>query len=297
MSSIFEGLKRNFKLKTEGKNTLEDLALNWKRALQITFAGAILGLAYSYTVEPEYLAQAKIIPVSDDLSAKKGISSSITDLAALAGVSIGSGGTTQEYIGYLQSDSLLEDYLNNKKLIPEIISETDKKSLLSFVGAQSTQNQATVGRALKKLHDGLLNISVDKKSGLISLTYKSKNPQHAAEFLNSLIKRANENIRSRDINETTKSIEYLNDEVKRPNQSNDFQVSLYHLIEDQYKKRAVAAGRDEYAYRVVDAARVPEYWERVWPKRRVIVLTASLVALAIFSALLILIKRFAVHEQ
>ncbi len=59
----------------------------------------------------------------------------------------------------------------------------------------------------------------------------------------------------------------------------ELQRSIYSLIESEIKKVMIANGSDEFAFRVVDPARVPE--QRVSPKR------ALITAVGLFAGLMI----------
>jgi uncharacterized protein involved in exopolysaccharide biosynthesis len=94
----------------------------------------------------------------------------------------------------------------------------------------------------------------------------------AAKWANEYVALANELIRSRVQDESTRNIKYLNQQIE---QSNDVELrrAMYSLIESETKRLMLANGRAEYAFSLVDPAVAPEI--RASPRRTLIVLAAT----------------------
>lgn len=264
----------------------------WRLIGLSSLLGAVVGLAVAFSTRPVYRADARIIPVSEDVATSRVLSSGIVDLAALAGISIGGGGSSEANIAYLQSDALLIGYINEHEALNQVFD--DEWDPVSKRWRDSAPGKLpTMGKALRRLHKSMYFVSVDKKTGVITVSIRHHQPEFAAQWANGLIADANRNLRDRDMNESARAIQFLQREAENGVQPVELKQALYRLIEEQMKKRAVAAARDEYAFRVIDKARVPELWEKVAPVRRVIAGLSAIVGGLLGFGAALLSHRFA----
>ena len=82
---------------------------------------------------------------------------------------------------------------------------------------------------------------------------------------------ANNELRNQAIELGQKSIEFLNDELAKTNVV-EIQQSIFNLIEAQIQNIMLANVRDEYAFRVIDPAGMPDLDDHWSPNRPLIVL-------------------------
>jgi len=126
---------------------------------------------------------------------------------------------------------------------------------------------------LYKAFSKRLNISSDKLTGIIRISFTSLSPEAAQQWLNMLLEDINNHMRQRDIREARRSIKYLQRQLEKTSVKNMEQV-FYQLIEQQTKTMMLAEARAEYTFKVIDPAVVPE--EKSGPKRSLIVIGAML---------------------
>ncbi|MBY0418546.1 MAG: LPS O-antigen length regulator, partial [Pararheinheimera sp.] len=69
----------------------------------------------------------------------------------------------------------------------------------------------------------------------------------------------------------------------------DIRVQLFSLVEEQMQKLMIANVRDEYVFKTVDQAIVPE--EKAKPKRALMVILAAMFGF-ILSVILVLVRYF-----
>ncbi len=112
-------------------------------------------------------------------------------------------------------------------------------------------------------------MNVDKKTNLVTVAIEWEDPELAAKWANKLVKRINQERRQEAIQEAEKSIKYLEDQLQKTGVV-EIQQSIYKLIEAQTKTKMIASTREEYAFRIIDSAVVPE--EKIKPKRTLIVI-------------------------
>jgi uncharacterized protein involved in exopolysaccharide biosynthesis len=135
---------------------------------------------------------------------------------------------------------------------------------------------------------GRVSISQDKESGLISLTVEYYSPELAKQWAEKLVKAINENLKKRDRDEATKSIQYLQDKIQETNVS-DMQSVFYQLIEEQTKTLMLAEVSDEYVFKTLSAARAAE--EKSKPKRALIVVLGFMLG-GMLSIICVLMRYF-----
>jgi uncharacterized protein involved in exopolysaccharide biosynthesis len=96
-----------------------------------------------------------------------------------------------------------------------------------------------------------------------------KDPEVAAKWANDYVALCNELMRARALEETSRNIKYLNEQIASTNIV-EMQRVMYELVENETQTLMLANAREEYAFSVIDPAVAPE--ERVSPQRRVMVM-------------------------
>lgn len=248
-----------------------------------TFLASITAVTAALLMTPIYRAEVLVAPADEKsgggLSALAG---QFGGLASLAGINIGGGGgETEAAIATINSRAFTDNFIQDNKLMPilfeNIWSEQNKQWLV-----ESEENVPTAWDAYK-IFDGIRSISQDKKSGMITLAVEWKDPELAAKWANQLIDRINAYQKAQAITEAKESIAYLKQELEQTSVV-EMRQSIYRLIEAQTKQIMLANVRDDYAFKVIDPAVVPQ--EKVKPKRALISILGFMVGLmlGIFTA-------------
>ena len=92
---------------------------------------------------------------------------------------------------------------------------------------------------------------------LITFSINWTDPKQSADWANAMITRVNDHIRQQAIEEAEKSIYFLEEQLQSTSLLNAQSV-LHSLVEDQTKNIMLANVRDEYAFKIIDPAVVPE---------------------------------------
>jgi len=115
----------------------------------------------------------------------------------------------------------------------------------------------------------------DKIKGTTTITMDWRDPAVAARWANDFVGLANELLRGRAIDESTRNLEFLNQQLAQTNVV-EIQQAIYRLIEGETKSLMLAHGRVEYAFTIVDPAVPPEV--RVSPRRALMVISGLVIA-------------------
>lgn len=255
----------------------------------ITGASTTLALLAAFLMTPIYRAETLLAPVQHE--GKSGLSAlagQFGGLAELAGVNLGSGSNTvEETIATLRSRALADVFIKEQKIMPILFPDKwdakKKKWKKKGWGLSDEEDRPTAWAAFEIFDKGIRSVRVDRKTGLVTLAIEWKDPALTEKWANNLVKRVNAQRREEAIRDAEKSIAYLEKEITKTS-SVEVQQSIYRLIEAQTKTIMVANTREEYAFKVIDPAVVPE--EKAKPKRRLIVILGFITGLMIgvFSA-------------
>lgn len=255
----------------------------------LTAICGVLGIALALVLPPSYEATVVMAPVLDDADGSKlgggagALLSQFGGLAALGGIGLGGGGKKSEALATLQSAALTQAFIEENRLLPVLFSsrwDAEKKTWKS----SDNEDMPTLWDGELKFRKSIRSVIDDKKTGLISMTIRWRDPQLCADWAAEIVSRTNAYLRSKAIAQSNKNLAYLNDQLGKTSVI-ELQKAIYGLIEAEIKKIMLANANEEFAFRVIDPARVPQ--EKSGPKRSLIVLGAALMG-AIIGVLLAL---------
>lgn len=255
-----------------------------------TLIFATTGFAYALYKPDIYRASVLLAPVKEESAGLGGVSGQLGGLASLAGISLGGGVTNQTVIAkeILQSRAFLTDFIRRHKLAETLMAvegwnavtkewtyDTDvydpvEQNWLEDVdGSLQKPTDWDLVETLKEEH---FEISESKDTGLITLAVRHYSPKAAQQWAQWLVHDINEHMRKQDVAEAEARISYLKDKLNETNVTGMQQV-FYQLIENETRTVMLANAREEYIFRTVDPAVVPE--ETHEPRRKIIVLIAT----------------------
>jgi uncharacterized protein involved in exopolysaccharide biosynthesis len=254
----------------------ELLAVVWRRRLLFVAIVAVVtltGVAWALLMTPIYRGTVVVMPAPEDSAAGAlvGLSGQFGGLAALAGVNMG-GGTKDEALATLRSREFTERFLQEENLLPKLF---DKKWDESRGAWREGVKPPTLGDGFKLFSEQVRTVSEDRRTGIVTLNVDWKDRELAALWANQQIERLNRQMRERAIDESTKVIGYLDQQLATANQV-ELQEAIGRLKESQIKRIMLASVRDEYALRVIDKARPSDPDKRVKPYRSLMVLAAGM---------------------
>jgi hypothetical protein len=109
-------------------------------------------------------------------------------------------------------------------------------------------------------------ITEDRRTGLVTLGVTWRDPQLASKWATDMIALVNARMRETAESEADRTLRYLDGEVART-QSVEMQAVLYRLVATQLRKKLLAEVRDDYAFKVIDPATVPDIRRPDFPNR------------------------------
>ncbi len=243
----------------------------------ITLLATAAAVTMALIMTPTYRAEVLLAPVSDDeQGAMSAISNQFGGLASFAGINLDSGASsTDQALATLTSRRFINDFIAEKKLMPVLFADKWDATSKTWK-VKSSADEPTMGIAYEAFKN-ILSVSPDKKSGLVTLAVEWQDPGQAAAWANELVLRINDHEKQLAIKETEQSLAYLKEQLPKTSVM-EVQQAIYRLIEAQTKKIMLANVRDQFAFKVIDPAVVPE--KRAKPNRKLIVGVGIMLGLA-----------------
>ena len=217
-------------------------------------------------------------------------------LASLAGISLPGAVINKSDLGLevLKSRKFVSAFVERHKISPQLMavdywdSETrelvinadiyDKKTKTWLTKDGAPSNEKVFGK-----YKSILWIEKDIESDFVRIGFKHKSPDIAAEWTRLVIKDLNDAIRRQNIDEAESSIAYLKQQIEASTLT-DLRKLFYNLIQVQTETMMLANVREEYVFKTIDPATVPEFKSE--PKRALICILGTFLGgfIAIFYA-------------
>ena len=278
----------------------------------LTSIAAILSVVYALSLPNIYRSEALLAPSSMDGGGIGGLAKQYGGLASLAGISLPGGGEmdkTALALAVIKSRRFISDFIQRHDiLVPLMAADGWDQSTgeLSIDADIYDTGSATWVRAVRPpqpvqpsgqeahgVFDALLSITEDKKSGFVSLSIAHYSPMVAQQWVTWLVEDINNTLRAQDVAEAENSIAYLKTQVDATSLT-DLQSRFFEMIQSQTETIMLAKVREEYAFKTVDPAVIPEQKDK--PKRALICILGTLLG-GMLSVLWVLIRHYALNRD
>ena len=250
--------------------------------LKTTLVCAFLATAAAFYMTPKYEAQVIASFTEQEQGGAGMLAGQFGGLADMAGISLGGSSGKDSNLAYLKSRGFIESYIGENNLLPKIFykswdeeTKSWKKSSWKF---WKDDSDPSLWDGYEFFSEKVLSVSMDKKTSIITLTVLWKDREQAVEWANGLMKKANETLRQRTIEETQRSLDYLQQELEKTSVV-DVQNTIYRVMETQIKTMMMANTQEQFAFKVIDPASVVDEDAFVKPKRPL------MIALGLFGGL------------
>ncbi|ARM83531.1 Wzz/FepE/Etk N-terminal domain-containing protein [Marinobacter salarius] len=266
---------------------------------------AVAGVFYALSKPNVYQASVLLAPAQNEGNSG-GISGQLGGLASLAGINLGGGGSNKTVIAkeVLKSRAFLTDFIHRHNLsVPLMATEAWNMKSQSWVidpeiysvetgewrrDDEGESLKPTDWDMVKRFKNGHLSLSEDKETGMLTVKLKSLSPPVAKEWADLLIKDINEHMRRQDVQDAEARIAYLEEKLNETNIAGMQQV-FYQLIESETRTVMLANAQNEYVFKTVDPAVVPQ--EKSEPKRALIAVLATMLG-GMLGVVIVFVRAF-----
>jgi uncharacterized protein involved in exopolysaccharide biosynthesis len=262
----------------------------------------IVAVFYALSLPNLYKSEVTLAPVSEEGGLN--LSGQLGGLAALAGVSLGDKGgdktglaleilKSRDFIGrFVEKNDLFIpimaakgwEMIDNQLIVDADLYDEAEQKWVRKVKPPFEVKPSTL-ETVDEFRKSLV-VMQDKTTGMIKLSIEFYSPYLAKEWIVKIVDSINNEMRQRELTEAERSIEYLNNEIEKTNVA-DLRSMLFSLVEEQTKTVVLANVRDEYVFKTIDPAVVPE--KKSAPQRAMLV-TLSFISACLLSFIFILFR-------
>jgi uncharacterized protein involved in exopolysaccharide biosynthesis len=228
----------------------------------ITLIVTAAATAAAFLLPQQYKAQVVLSPVTQraDATTRFGslgaLASEMGGLAALAGLGSPGEVSKNEELAVLQSEALTEKYIADNHLLPILYSEKWDAGREAWT-VTDPKKVPTLWRANKFFDKNVRKITPSGKTGLVTMTITWTDPVLAAKWANDLVHLTNDYLRNRALTQSERNIAYLTAEAAKT-QVIEARQAIFSVLRNEIDRAMLARGSDEYAFKVLDPAVVPE---------------------------------------
>ena len=255
----------------------------------------LLSVVVTIFMPPVYRSEVLLSPVATDNmpSTWSSLNARLGGLTSLAGINLDGANSKDEAIAILRSRSFAEDFISSENLLPVLFSgRWDEVN--NRWNVDGPDDIPTISDAYRKFDRRIRTVVESRKTGLVTLGIEWTDREVAARWANSYVERLNQFLRTKDIAEAERSIEFLNLELKK-NSVLELHQGIYRLIEHQIETVMLANVREEYAFKILDPAVTADENANVRPRRGLIIFGAFVMSLIL--VLFVVTIRIAVDES
>jgi uncharacterized protein involved in exopolysaccharide biosynthesis len=246
----------------------------------ITVLFVVLSLIYASTAQTLYRAQ--ILMVTADEESSSGGLSSLAQMDSLAGFNLPSPKkSSNTYVAILKSRTFLEGFAKLEGVKQEIFSNKWNLENSSWEGEVPSDF-----KTFHILKEDVISISENVKTNVFTFSVVWHDPLVASNWANILISRLNSELREKAIVDAEKRSAFLKEELSKTNVVG-IQNVVSAMIQSQLQKKMMANVKEQYAFKVIDPANIPQI--KFSPNRTLIVILGSISG--VFVGLLFAILR------
>jgi LPS O-antigen subunit length determinant protein (WzzB/FepE family) len=276
------------------------------KIIAITAVFAIASVIYALSVPNQYKATALLAPAQSSGGGLSGALGQLGGLASLAGVSLGGGESGEAQIAQeiMKSWSYIEGFIADNNIAAEVYAAEGWNKGSNTLEINSDAYDVGMNKwlledesgtikppsswQLFQAFSGMLSVSEDKKSGLVSVSIEYFSPQIAKQWVDMYVESINRFMQQRQIDKVTRNINYLQEQIEKTAIA-EMQEVFYTIIEEQTKNKMLAEASPDYVFVAVGPSMVPE--QKSQPKRALICILGTLLG-GMLSVLLVLIMHY-----
>jgi uncharacterized protein involved in exopolysaccharide biosynthesis len=279
-----------------------------KYVMYTTLAFLLASTIYIF-LSPNLYSSSSLLAIIDDSEAGgsgfQDIASRYGGLASLAGVAIATDSASKSdlVMETIKSRDFFEHLSNIPELYPSLVAalsydaKTKKLTFDSKIYDSLKMAWVADKPSILEAHRDFLNnmiISKDKRTGFIYIAFQHISPEFAFKMATAIISEVNDVIRQQHLEESERSVSYLNQALKNTIEIGT-KSSITTLLEAQLKVQMIANVRQEYVVRAIDKPYLPEW--KAGPARVKFVFLSSLLGFIISALFALYLHYFSGNKK
>jgi uncharacterized protein involved in exopolysaccharide biosynthesis len=242
----------------------------WQGRLLIVCTAAffgLVGLVYGILATPIYRSEVLLVP--NRTERRTNVPAQIGGLASLVGLQVGDRVDENQSIATLRSRAFAEAFIKDENLLPVLFADEWDEASGKWEDPDP-EEWPDLRDGVKLFTEDVRFVAEDIR-GLVTLRIEWPDAELAAKWAEELVRRVNEQIRTRDLEDSQLRLDYLNAELENTSLV-ELRQAISRLVESEIQKVTLAKAQAEYAFKIIDPPRVPNRHER--PRRVLIVILA-----------------------
>lgn len=282
--------------------------------IAITFVFAVASVVFAISQPNIYKSEALLSPADAEQGGGglAALAGQFGGLASMAGINLGGGGgvdKTQMAIEVMKSRQFASEFIQKHQILADLMAAEKwdmQTNTLSYDNESYDSANKQWVREVKppfkpepsmqeayKVFSKIVAVNAAKDTGMVTVSVEHLSPAIAQQWVNWLIQDINTVMKERDVAEAIKSTEFLESKIQQTNVA-DIRSILYKLVEEQAKTIMFAEVRDEYVFKTIDPALIPE--EKAKPKRALICVLGTMLG-GMLGVMFVLIRYFVKKED
>ncbi|MDD5723439.1 MAG: hypothetical protein PHY29_06825, partial [Syntrophales bacterium] len=225
----------------------------------LSLAAGVATLLYMFTKPNIYQATAVITPEKDERRQNPA-------LGALAsfGINVGGPSSVEDLESLFKSNDLAVRVFRKYNLWPIILADkfdpvtgkvkpawTDR-----LFGNEKGPKPPGDWDAIRAAR-GRLNISVNKKTGTVSVSFESPSAEGSANIVKYFLDEGKSRLQEEALDRATKNKKFIEEQIGKTVDALN-RDRLYSLLGQEVEREMMARNREQFGFRVIDAPRVPD---------------------------------------
>ncbi|MDB4850439.1 Wzz/FepE/Etk N-terminal domain-containing protein [Gammaproteobacteria bacterium] len=265
------------------------------KILLATLLISVCSIIYALSLPNLYTTSSLLYAVQKSGQSESSSRGSIGNILSLAGGAAAGGGEraqlayaiikSREFFYHLTTiDDTLSKLVTANNYDPVTrVFDYDK----NLFDAEGNEWKLSLTEAYDEFYRKSLKVSLNQKTGFITLSFDHISPEFSFEFIQLVINELNSLARGKDIKEATDAIEFLKEDLENYSQIG-IQAAVGQLIESQLKTKMLANVRMNYLLEPIDRPILPDM--KAKPYRAKIVAIYTLAGFVISLMLVVVIN-------
>jgi uncharacterized protein involved in exopolysaccharide biosynthesis len=249
------------------------LVLRRKRLFAIAAIVSVAAvIAWARLATPIYRVTTALMPRQSEQAGglMRSLLGQYSGAAAVLGLSGDLPADSQEALAVLKSRAVFDTLAAQQNLLPILFADKWDAQARRW---KASARPPTAEEAWRMFDRGIRAVSQDKQTGVVTLQMSWRDRVQAAQWTNALVALVNEVMRQRALALSEATLASLRAQYQSAD-SVELRTAIAQLMELQINKEAMAKAQPDYAFNVLDPARVPDANKFYSPHRMLLYLFA-----------------------
>ncbi len=249
----------------------------------LVFLTGVAAVLISLMMTNIYRSEATIAPRELEQSTGKALTGALGGLGGLVASEFGLGGG---------SDADKIEVLLKSRQLANLVVEKHNLMPLLFETKWDAQKKAwietpapTIQDAYRLIKEGLLKVTRDRKTDVITASIEHKDPQFAKSLMQYYLTELSEGLRAKVLKDAQENMRFLTEQLDRTTDPL-LREKIYNMLAKEIEKDTFARAQTYFGFYVLDPPIAPDLDKKAKPKRSLICLLSVVVAffVAVFLA-------------